>query len=79
MSTATVNVPAAAQPRTRVLAVTDRCDRCGAQAYVRTSPGQMLWCAHHFRAHEPALTAAKITATADDRWALTEKASPQDE
>jgi hypothetical protein len=34
----------------------DRCDRCGAQAYVRTAHEQpdervlyLLWCAHHFR------------------------------
>lgn len=40
----------------------DRCDRCGAQAYVRaTLPGDdlmLLFCGHHFRAHELALTAA---------------------
>lgn len=40
----------------------DRCDRCGAQAYVRaTLPGQggdLLFCGHHFRAHESALVGA---------------------
>ncbi|NLT30166.1 MAG: hypothetical protein GXX86_06860 [Propionibacterium sp.] len=32
----------------------DRCDRCGAQAYVRVvmhSGGELLFCAHHGRAH----------------------------
>ncbi|MEP6664910.1 MAG: hypothetical protein ABJA81_00515 [Nocardioidaceae bacterium] len=32
----------------------DRCDRCGAQAYVRvelTSGGELLFCAHHAREH----------------------------
>jgi len=37
------------------LKATDRCDRCGAQAYVRvelTSGGELLFCAHHAREHE---------------------------
>ncbi|HYO86115.1 MAG TPA: hypothetical protein VES01_06635 [Dermatophilaceae bacterium] len=32
----------------------DRCDRCGAQAYVRarlSSGGELLFCAHHGRKH----------------------------
>ncbi len=32
----------------------DRCDRCGAQAYVRVelaSGGELLFCAHHAREH----------------------------
>jgi hypothetical protein len=36
----------------------DRCDRCGAQAYVRvrlTSGGELLFCAHHGREHTPRL------------------------
>jgi hypothetical protein len=36
----------------------DRCDRCGAQAYVRvTLPtgGTLLFCGHHFHDHEPTL------------------------
>lgn len=36
----------------------DRCDRCGAQAYVKvalTSGGELLFCAHHARAHADAL------------------------
>ena len=36
-----------------------RCDRCGAQAYVRavlaTSGGELLFCGHHARAVEPTL------------------------
>jgi hypothetical protein len=37
---------------------TDRCDRCGAQAYVRVTlagGGDLLFCAHHFREHEERL------------------------
>jgi hypothetical protein len=36
------------------LTAADRCDRCGAQAYVRvTLPGgsQLLFCAHHSKEH----------------------------
>jgi hypothetical protein len=40
------------------LTATDRCDRCGAQAYVRVqlaSGSELLFCAHHARAYEPKL------------------------
>lgn len=40
------------------LTATDRCDRCGAQAYVRatmTSGFDLLLCAHHFRENEARL------------------------
>ena len=37
------------------LTALDRCDRCGAQAYVRAtllSGSDLLFCAHHWRDHE---------------------------
>ena len=36
------------------LTAADRCDRCGAQAYVRVvlSKSDLLFCAHHGRQHE---------------------------
>jgi len=40
------------------LNATDRCDRCGAQAYVRvelSSGLELLFCAHHAREHEDKL------------------------
>ncbi len=40
------------------LTAADRCDRCGAQAYVRVrlvSGGELLFCGHHARKHLPAL------------------------
>ena len=40
------------------LTAADRCDRCGAQAYIRVdlaSGGELLFCAHHGRAHEAKL------------------------
>lgn len=36
----------------------DRCDRCGAQAYMRVTlqtGGELLFCAHHARAHQDKL------------------------
>ena len=40
------------------LTALDRCDRCGAQAYVRVrlaAGGELLFCGHHFREHEARL------------------------
>lgn len=39
------------------LTALDRCDRCGAQAYVRVilGSGDLLFCAHHGREFEPKL------------------------
>jgi hypothetical protein len=42
------------------LTLADRCDRCGARAYIRvTLPGGgvLLFCAHHGRTHASALEA----------------------
>lgn len=38
------------------LTAADRCDRCGAQAYVRVllPTGELLFCAHHARRHAAA-------------------------
>lgn len=41
------------------LTTADRCDRCGAQAYVRvtlSSGGELLFCGHHGRAHSAKLS-----------------------
>jgi hypothetical protein len=42
-----------AEPLTAV----DRCDRCGAQAYVRVTlaTGELMFCAHHGRSYTPKL------------------------
>ena len=40
------------------LTAEDRCDRCGAQAYLRVelqAGGELLFCAHHAREHGEAL------------------------
>lgn len=54
--TATVTPPAPA------LTAADRCDRCGAQAFVRVvlSSGDLLFCAHHAKAYEDKLRAAAL-------------------
>lgn len=47
MSTATA-------PSAAPLTAIDRCDRCGAQAYLRVQlegGGELLFCAHHAREH----------------------------
>ena len=47
---------------------THRCDRCGAQAYVRVllrSRQDLLFCAHHYRQHAPAL--AKVAVAIQTR------------
>ena len=48
---------------TSPLTASDRCDRCGAQAYVRVElPGgnELLFCAHHGREHGPKLRAVAV-------------------
>ncbi len=40
------------------LQAVDRCDRCGAQAYIRAvlaNGSELLFCGHHGRRHEPKL------------------------
>ena len=61
----------------------DRCDRCGAQAYVRvelTSGGELLFCAHHAREHADKLqlVAASIHDESE-KLASTPAAAPDDE
>lgn len=44
----------AVAPNSAALSAVDRCDRCGAQAYLRVelqSGGELLFCAHHAREH----------------------------
>jgi hypothetical protein len=46
------------------LTAADRCDRCGAQAYLRVellSGGELLFCAHHAREHGEALKEVAAT------------------
>lgn len=67
-------MPVATTPHT--LSRRDRCDRCGAQAYVRANLPDadgmaLLFCNHHFRRHELALVAAGAEIL-DERHRLDE-------
>lgn len=58
------------------LTAADRCDRCGAKAYVRArlhAGGELLFCAHHGREHIPAL---KDLAEIEDETARLHEGTP---
>jgi hypothetical protein len=44
------------------LTAADRCDRCGAQAFVRVvlTSGDLLFCAHHAKAYEDKLRESAV-------------------
>jgi hypothetical protein len=60
--------PSGVPGRTGPMNAGHRCDRCGAQAYVRAllpSHRELLFCAHHYRQHLPAL--AKVAVDIQDQ------------
>jgi hypothetical protein len=69
--------PAPAAERDPLL-LGDRCDSCGAQAFVAVqldgSPAELLFCGHHFRQHEVVL-AAKSARVHDERDRINAKPS----
>lgn len=75
MTTATASTAVAE----RSLTAAERCDRCGAQAYVRVvleaSGGELLFCAHHARKHEPQLRSL-AAEWQDETGRLFEKSAP---
>ena len=57
----------AVAPGASALSAADRCDRCGAQAYLRVelqSGGELHFCAHHAREHGDKLR--QIAASVQD-------------
>ncbi len=61
------------------LSAADRCDRCGARAYIRArlaSGGELFFCAHHGRQHLPRLRAA-ATEIHDETGQLDEAADQE--
>nr|WP_228499897.1 hypothetical protein [Nocardioides agariphilus] len=57
------------------MSAADRCDRCGAQAYLRVellSGGELLFCAHHAREHGDALKAVAANVV-DETHRLADK------
>ena len=67
--------------QTQGLTAADRCDRCGAQAYVRVAlptGGTLLFCGHHFRDHESPLRDAGAVIF-DETSKLDRKPEPADD
>ncbi len=68
---------------TAPLTAADSCDRCGARAYIRVvlpGGGELLFCAHHGRAHQDALRAADADIQdQSDALASTAANAPDDE
>ncbi len=75
-------MPTALAPGSALTAA-DRCDRCGAQAYLRvelSSGGELLFCAHHAREHEDKLR--QVAASIQDetgRLVRTPATAPPEE
>ncbi len=65
------------------LTAEDRCDRCGAQAYLRVelaSGGELLFCAHHAREHGDKLKQVAIVVHDEThKLASTPAVAPEDE
>ena len=65
------------------LSAADRCDRCGAQAYLKVelqSGGELLFCAHHAREHGDKLReVAAHVVDETDRLRDTPPIAPIDE
>lgn len=63
---------------TNPLTAADRCDRCGAQAYVRVvlPSGELLFCAHHARRHASAFTEVAVEIQDETDRLLAEYGAP---
>ena len=64
------------------LSAADRCDRCGAQAYVRARlhvGGELLFCAHHGREHLPKLREHADIQDETERLHETPPVAPHEE
>lgn len=75
MNTAVAHGPA--------LSAADRCDRCGAQAFLRAQMpggGELLFCGHHAREHGSRLREVAITVIDEtDKLADTPTSAPDRE
>ena len=71
------DVTTATAPTQAVLTALDRCDRCGAQAYLRVelqTGGELLFCAHHAREHGEKLR--QVAAIVHDETHKLDPAAP---
>ena len=73
----------AVAPNSAALSAADRCDRCGAQAYLRVelqSGGELLFCAHHAREHGDKLKEIAVTVQDEThKLGRTPSNAPDDE
>lgn len=68
-------------PAAEPLTAMDRCDRCGAQAYLRVtlaSGGELLFCAHHGKKYEESLRAIAADIHDESAKLAETKASAED-
>ena len=74
MSQITAEAPAAPLSESYQLSALDRCDSCGAQAYIRVMIGEseLMFCAHHGRRYQEKLE-ADATAWHDESSRLHEE------
>jgi len=68
--------------KTTVLSAADRCDRCGARAYVLLSVfvpesgyRELFLCAHDYQQHEPQLARSGVQVVLDQRRQLQKQES----
>lgn len=62
------------------LTVSDRCDRCGAQAYIRATLAEgleLLFCAHHGREHSEKLKGLDDVTIQDQTHRLHADVAPE--
>lgn len=85
MNTLTAPVSAAVETH-RPLNATDRCDRCGAQAYLSlvmpgtmltTGPATLMFCLHHANKHADSALIQGFVIAVDERHKLL-STNPQD-
>jgi hypothetical protein len=74
-------VTTAVAPSSPALTAADRCDRCGAQAYLRVelqTGGELLFCAHHAREHGDKLREVAVNVV-DETHKLADRRTPVSE
>jgi hypothetical protein len=71
MNETTLEAEAPAPSQIATLTASDRCDLCGAQAYVNVvfETGELLFCGHHATKFKEKIDTTAIT-TIDERWQL---------
>jgi hypothetical protein len=66
--------------KSKQLKISDRCDRCGAQAFVlvKMVAGQLMFCGHHYNKHQKSLDKMAFEIV-DERGSINSKSesSPQ--